>query len=360
MTAPLAPSASVTLDELLSRDDEAFVAEAYRGLLGREPDPEGMGAYLEQLRGGSPRIELLALIALSREGLARAGAAPAMRGALADAHQRIHAITAPEAASLEELLAHHDEPFVRCAYLTTLARDPDPEGLRRYVAVLRGGSPKMHILASLRRSTEGASCEALRRALHAALRPGVPDTGAQLESLLPRADTTFLARAYLLLAGRKPSPQELALQLNRLKEGTTRAQVARDLAQSVAAAQLRALLEAMDPAIRRQRWTRIPIVGRWIAALWGLDRDSPAENRWRRLENAVFLLAASVRRREGYVEHESQGGRMPASQAPQDSGPGEATSAEVLLRPAPRVAAMLASLPPGGAANDAESRRASR
>jgi FkbM family methyltransferase len=61
----------------------------------------------------------------------------------------------PIAATLDELLARHDQSFIHCAYQTLLGRDPDEEGLNYYLGRLRSGIPKIQILGQLRRSEEG-------------------------------------------------------------------------------------------------------------------------------------------------------------------------------------------------------------
>lgn len=59
------------------------------------------------------------------------------------------------ATSADELLAHHDQHFVQCAYQSLLGRAPDPEGMRYYLGRLRTGISKIQILAQLRTSSEG-------------------------------------------------------------------------------------------------------------------------------------------------------------------------------------------------------------
>ncbi|QTX22072.1 FkbM family methyltransferase [Comamonas aquatica] len=59
------------------------------------------------------------------------------------------------AATLDELLAQHDQSFIQCAYLTLLGREPDPEGLNYYLSRLRTGYSKIQILAQLSLSNEG-------------------------------------------------------------------------------------------------------------------------------------------------------------------------------------------------------------
>ena len=59
------------------------------------------------------------------------------------------------ARNLQELLAPCDQEFVDCAFRTVLGRDPDPEGEAYYLAHLRSGRAKIHILRQMRLSEEG-------------------------------------------------------------------------------------------------------------------------------------------------------------------------------------------------------------
>jgi FkbM family methyltransferase len=58
--------------------------------------------------------------------------------------------------SLHELLAWDDIDFIRCAYVTVLGRQPDPDGEAYYAARIRAGHSKLEVLWQLRRSSEGA------------------------------------------------------------------------------------------------------------------------------------------------------------------------------------------------------------
>jgi O-antigen biosynthesis protein len=63
--------AASSLENLLSHQDEQFVFSAYRTLLGRSPDPDGLGYYLSRLRSGVEKIEIIAQLRLSKEGKSR-------------------------------------------------------------------------------------------------------------------------------------------------------------------------------------------------------------------------------------------------------------------------------------------------
>jgi hypothetical protein len=60
------------------------------------------------------------------------------------------------AASLAELLEWHDAQFVRCAYVTVLGRQPDPDGEDFYTRRIREGASKLQVLWQLRTSKEAA------------------------------------------------------------------------------------------------------------------------------------------------------------------------------------------------------------
>lgn len=59
------------------------------------------------------------------------------------------------ASTLDELLAHHDQKFVECAYQTLLGRAPDPEGFGYYLGRIRSGFSKSRIISQLAQSREG-------------------------------------------------------------------------------------------------------------------------------------------------------------------------------------------------------------
>jgi O-antigen biosynthesis protein len=63
--------AASSLENFLSQQDEQFVFSAYRTLLGRSPDPDGLGYYLSRLRAGVEKIEIIAQLRLSNEGKSR-------------------------------------------------------------------------------------------------------------------------------------------------------------------------------------------------------------------------------------------------------------------------------------------------
>ena len=69
------------LAELLACEDYPFIRRAYWALLGREPDPGGLANYLERLRSGTPKVQVLSELAHSPEGRTK-GAALGLDGAV--------------------------------------------------------------------------------------------------------------------------------------------------------------------------------------------------------------------------------------------------------------------------------------
>lgn len=63
--------------DLLTLDDDAFVEAAYRRILGRASDAEGRTHYLEKIRNGTPRTDILKALAQSTE--AKSSSQPALR-----------------------------------------------------------------------------------------------------------------------------------------------------------------------------------------------------------------------------------------------------------------------------------------
>ncbi|HJU21858.1 MAG TPA: methyltransferase domain-containing protein [Casimicrobiaceae bacterium] len=71
LTLPLARKDAYRVGDFLAYHDADFVRNAYRALLGREPDPEGGARYLAKIRSGQlSRVEVLGRIRYSPEGKA--------------------------------------------------------------------------------------------------------------------------------------------------------------------------------------------------------------------------------------------------------------------------------------------------
>jgi len=66
---PLSKQSVYALRDFLNYHDKAFIVNAYRGVLRRDPDPSGMDNFLNQLRNGDyTKIEILGRLRFSAEG----------------------------------------------------------------------------------------------------------------------------------------------------------------------------------------------------------------------------------------------------------------------------------------------------
>jgi SAM-dependent methyltransferase len=71
LSPPFKRKPSYSLADFLNYHDEDFLRNAYRGILGREPDAEGFHHYLERLRSGSlSKVDILGRLRYSPEGRA--------------------------------------------------------------------------------------------------------------------------------------------------------------------------------------------------------------------------------------------------------------------------------------------------
>jgi hypothetical protein len=155
---PAPPPAPAHVRDLLQKEGTAFLQAAYLAILGREADPTGLRHYAQRLASGDTREQVLADLRRDPEGkafnaaivgldeLVARAAAPAPAAAPAAAP---HAV-----AHVNDLLVLHGESFLRAAYLAILHREVDPDGLRRYMDVLRSGYSRTHVLKELAASSE--------------------------------------------------------------------------------------------------------------------------------------------------------------------------------------------------------------
>lgn len=67
-----------SVTDLITLDDEQFVLQAYRAVLGREPDPMGYDDFVSQVRRGVSKERLVAVMATSEEGVAAASHLPGL------------------------------------------------------------------------------------------------------------------------------------------------------------------------------------------------------------------------------------------------------------------------------------------
>jgi hypothetical protein len=82
MTAPIPFTRATSLEALLQYQDRQFVVHAYYALLNRQPDPAGLTHYLQLLRNGTPKIQILSEIFASPEASKSQSHLPGLRQAI--------------------------------------------------------------------------------------------------------------------------------------------------------------------------------------------------------------------------------------------------------------------------------------
>ena len=154
----------------ISLNDEAFIQRAYWSLLLRAPDPAGMSYYLDKLRSGMSRAQMVRELLTSEEFRILEASFPGVLSTDMSNDDTTTDTQAGPAGSLSELLALHDRRFIESAYQTIIHREPDNDGIATYLRLLRSGLSKYRILDILRNSPEGLRCDINLPGLDLALR----------------------------------------------------------------------------------------------------------------------------------------------------------------------------------------------
>jgi hypothetical protein len=120
--------------------------------------------------------------------------------------------------------------------------------------------------------------------------PSPMDAADNLKALLQYQDRQFVECAYLTLLKREPDPQGLSFYLERLRGGEAKLQILSELYSSAEAREAGADLPWLHGAMRRQRLTRLPVVGVVLKSFINRESKSELASRLRVLEQKVFLL----------------------------------------------------------------------
>lgn len=223
----------IRLRDILQHDDAELIANAYRLLLGREPDSAAYALRAVQVQAGrAGRVRMLAELCASSEGrmlhanvqgLTLAVFRSNFRYGVASLIRRFLPWPTAPRIKLRALLQLEGPEFVEMAYVKALGRRTnraDGQGMAIYSAWLNGGNAaKIRVLQSLRRSEEGRTM--LRRLTLAAAirwrRRSIYDI--KLNDMLLLDDEEFVAAAYKLLLGRAPDPVAAALRVTQSQTG---------------------------------------------------------------------------------------------------------------------------------------------
>ncbi|MCA8154887.1 DUF4214 domain-containing protein [Burkholderia contaminans] len=158
------------LEDLLNGNDEGFIRQAYLKLLKRWPDESGFSYYLDRLKRGIHRVDVLGAIYRSPEVRRRAvkisglqaqyALQKAMRWPFFGGLVRLlgQSFALPRTSSyirVEALMDQQGEAFVREAYSAVLGRAPDAVGFEHYLERLNAGASKISVIRDMRKSQEG-------------------------------------------------------------------------------------------------------------------------------------------------------------------------------------------------------------
>lgn len=130
-----------SLTKLLELESEKYIKEAYRSVLSREADVDGLKGYLRALNNGMSRERILFELRVSDEGILEA---------VNFLGFNIHQI------EITRLLQLEGNSFIEAAYLAILGRTVDESGRNCYLEGLNSGAlSKLDVLHELRCSEEG-------------------------------------------------------------------------------------------------------------------------------------------------------------------------------------------------------------
>ena len=206
----IVPKAAADIDGLLAMADSAFVECAYQTLLKRPPDPGGLKYYMEQMRTGIAKIEILDQMLESPEARLTNVDLPGLQDAVRPFRLarlpmigplvKLFGVAGPmgNTSMLARLLAKHNGEFVLSAYRVILNRPPDPDGFSHYLARLHEGMAKIAILENISTSPEakakGIEVPGLARAIRLYRIARVPFLGALVRQLPAVEGNTGLER----------------------------------------------------------------------------------------------------------------------------------------------------------------------
>ena len=272
----------------MDRDADEFVREAYRHVLLREADPGGLVNYLAQLRAGMSRRAVLLSLASSAEGREKSVQGAISQSAATPSGAVNGIVPEPQtlvARTWGELVSRDGERFVRTAYQTLLGRDPDPEGLHYNLSALRAGVAKPTLLARLHGSHEYRDRQAASRArLREASAPGIDEgNDAELEE--------FVRLALEVLFGPLPDARLVNYHLAEARKHLDRSKVLELIRSTESARRRAALVRRVRTEALKNVLASLPVLGVILRALFGLEGNSPMEQRIRRLEYMVGAMA---------------------------------------------------------------------
>lgn len=267
-------------------DLDAFVEVAYFTVLDRPIDTTGRAYYLERLKNGMARWQVLTELAVSPEGM-ELGASNKILGLL------------------DKL---DGDAFIEAAYFTILGRAIDSTGRTHYSRRLKKGVPRWQVLAELAASREGMkygisakipSLDILVKLyrkrknifsnssmINTVSLGGAVNRVTSVNDLFCLYDETFINACYIILLNRTPDPAGMRYYLARVRQGVDRRSVLSQIHMSQEGKQYVVTLPGVNKVINEYRWHQTPFIGRLLRLISGADRVT--DRQWRSFENAFF------------------------------------------------------------------------
>ncbi len=154
------PVAASSLSDLLALEGAEFVRQAYRCVLGREADPSGLSGYLQRLEAGTSRSQLVADLRCDPEGKAFDSKMPGLDDWVKLVQHK---------STVADVLTWQGPMFLVAAYVALFEREPDPDGLARYMGLLKAGASRTFVLMELANSPEAREKASAIRGLENAI-----------------------------------------------------------------------------------------------------------------------------------------------------------------------------------------------
>ncbi len=226
-TAP--PPLWPRIQQLWPATDEDFVCGVYQILLDRAPDPEGNAWYLNLLRGGYTRAEMVQHVAESPEGQSRSYDLSWLPKLKKLTPQWIR-------SELRKIWSLPSQQFIRAVYGVILDRPADTEGVLHFLSFLADGNSRADMVRLLTTSEEYQ-----QRGIDISWTQGIeafsPEgASAEIQRLGGLTAPEFVQGLYPLFFDRLPSQDEINYFIARFSSGASRAEVIREFATSKEAA----------------------------------------------------------------------------------------------------------------------------
>ena len=274
-------NSQLEVEDFLIYEGDEFIDCAYKIILGRDPDTEGLKHFKPKLKSGSlNRVEILNELRFSPEGQMRGinikGLVPTRE------QQEIENIyndssfdSQKEFFNRKDFFKYDDEEFILRAYQGILKRVPDKQGIQIHLSSLRNNEKsKEEILQELRYSEEGQARQVRIVDLLPKIQKLEPsshkkisslkkkDEEYHIEDLMALPEKSFITKIFFLTRGYYPGEEELDPYLHFLTEKKkTKLAILKELQQTASGALPQLKIRGLG-LYRVRHWIKkIPVLG---------------------------------------------------------------------------------------------------